>query len=341
MREVSCSYQSLLVSLLNLYPLFSRYKTASISPDGRTLLSVGDSPHVHLTRLSGSSTVSCDPIASIDLPPTHHSSYAYSHSDHGYGYGNGASFSTAFSRDGSKYAVASQDGIVAVWDVRSSKPLKTWCTSPSSPSWSQSTSCPPWSVRCVAFSKGKGGKETMAFTEHSSGKVHVVDARTFETEQVVEVPTPTEVPAHVQHLLANRQTGMALYSGNTRREVDRIMPMEGHHRPFASLPSSFYGFGGEYEMDEDDMEIDAYPPVSTSQATRSRQNISPLRVSRRGPVRIPQRSPPSTSPEGLDLAGVCFDSSGAKMYVASTGSLTEWDVLGSEKRWFYDDGLID
>lgn len=36
---------------------------------------------------------------------------------------NDASFSTAWSPDGLKYAVASQSGCVKVWDVRSSKPM--------------------------------------------------------------------------------------------------------------------------------------------------------------------------------------------------------------------------
>lgn len=39
---------------------------------------------------------------------------------------NDACFSTAWSSDGRRYAVASQDGTVKVWDVRSSKPYETF-----------------------------------------------------------------------------------------------------------------------------------------------------------------------------------------------------------------------
>lgn len=47
-----------------------------------------------------------------------------------YGAGADANFSTAFSADGSKFAVASQDGLVTVWDVRSSSELAVFRTTP-------------------------------------------------------------------------------------------------------------------------------------------------------------------------------------------------------------------
>lgn len=43
---------------------------------------------------------------------------------------NDAGFSTAWSKDGRKFAVASQDGQVTVWDHRSSKPLAYVYTTP-------------------------------------------------------------------------------------------------------------------------------------------------------------------------------------------------------------------
>ena len=94
-----------------------------------------------------------------------------------------ASFSTAFSGDGSKFAVASQEGLVAVWDVRSTKPLKVFETDKSRTprregngeasgwlsdeifEWSGSSfRAPGWSVRNVKFG-GSGDKEIMTFTE--------------------------------------------------------------------------------------------------------------------------------------------------------------------------------
>jgi hypothetical protein len=38
--------------------------------------------------------------------------------------------------------------------------------------------------------------------------------------------------------------------------------------------------------------------------------------------------------ETVDLAGLCFDAKGTKMYVASTRAVAEWEVKGSEKRWW-------
>ena len=57
--------------------------------------------------------------------------------------------------------------------------------------WTRGTKAPGWCVRSVKFNSGEGarlGKEVMAFTEHTS-LVHVVDARTFETHDIIRVPT--------------------------------------------------------------------------------------------------------------------------------------------------------
>ncbi|KAI6042499.1 hypothetical protein EDC04DRAFT_3088512 [Pisolithus marmoratus] len=88
---------------------------SSISPDGRTLLSVGDSPRIYLHQLTGGARVTFNPIATLNVPPPDTQLYSAALA---------ASFSTAFSADGMKFAVASQEGVVAVWDVRSTKPMK-------------------------------------------------------------------------------------------------------------------------------------------------------------------------------------------------------------------------
>ena len=103
---------------------------ASISPDGRTLLSVGDSPDVYLHRVTGGSRVTFSQMMKLSLSPyiTVTPTYTYAgYSPYSSYHSNNAvpaSFSTAFSANGSKFAVASQDGVVVVWDVRSTKPLK-------------------------------------------------------------------------------------------------------------------------------------------------------------------------------------------------------------------------
>ncbi|KAI0649042.1 hypothetical protein C8Q79DRAFT_998937 [Trametes meyenii] len=179
---------------------------SSVAPDGRTLLCVGDSPDVYLHRITGGSRISFTPIAKLSLS---------AHIEHVHADGFApvssipASFSTSFSADGSKFAVASQEGVVAVWDVRSTKPLKVFHTNKDrSPlagriatgaasgwmydlpwDWSRSgTRAPGWGARSVKFSPPDVGKEVMTFTEHTS-LLHIVDARTFETEEFVRMPT--------------------------------------------------------------------------------------------------------------------------------------------------------
>ncbi|KAJ3003005.1 hypothetical protein NUW54_g5538 [Trametes sanguinea] len=54
--------------------------------------------------------------------------------------------------------------------------------------WSRGgTRAPGWGVRSVKFSPPGVGREVMTFTEHTS-LLHVVDARTFETEEIVRMP---------------------------------------------------------------------------------------------------------------------------------------------------------
>ncbi|KAH7930207.1 hypothetical protein BV22DRAFT_1125157 [Leucogyrophana mollusca] len=174
---------------------------SSISPDGRTLLSVGDSDKVHLHQLNGGSRITFTPIATLAVPPP--DSFVYTHTP-------SASFSTAFSNDGMKFAVASQEGVVAVWDVRSSKPMKIMQTdrmrmpigqpgngdgsgwlSEYPWDWTRGNSkAPGWGVRSLKFgaggSHGHSGHEIMTFTEHTN-LLHIIDARTFETEEIVRV----------------------------------------------------------------------------------------------------------------------------------------------------------
>ena len=156
-----------------------------MSPDGHTLLSVGDSSKVYLHRVTGGRRLTFSPITTLTLPPPVYYPPNYSSTS------PVASFSTAFSSDGSKFAVASQEGSVVVYDVRSSKPLKIFNTdktrgwdgkdgvtngsasgwlSDDPWDWSRGSSrAPGWGVRSVKFGGGGGygqpGKEVMVFTE--------------------------------------------------------------------------------------------------------------------------------------------------------------------------------
>ncbi|KAF8134902.1 hypothetical protein EV363DRAFT_1160252 [Boletus edulis] len=179
---------------------------SSISPDGRTLLSVGDSPQIYLHHLTGGSCITFAPIVTLNVPPPDARLYSSSLS---------ASFSTAFSHDGMKFAVASQEGVVAIWDVRSTIPMKVIQTDKTRLpvghlgngdessmlsdypwDWTRGNSkAPGWGARSVKFgaggTHGHPGHEIMTFTEHTN-LLHVVDARTFETEDIIRIPNIKE-----------------------------------------------------------------------------------------------------------------------------------------------------
>ncbi|SPO30042.1 uncharacterized protein UTRI_05881 [Ustilago trichophora] len=140
------------------------YSTAinhsSLSPDQRTLIAVGDTPEVfiHTVSRSGEYTKIATYTASSD-----------------------ACFSTTWSPDGSKFAVASQDGVVSVWDVRSSRRLAAVSTS--------QASAGSGAARVVKFSPcGR----FLAFTEHRN-YWGVTDAITFGETQRIAAPRESAV----------------------------------------------------------------------------------------------------------------------------------------------------
>ncbi|KAF9001598.1 hypothetical protein BDQ17DRAFT_1426547 [Cyathus striatus] len=177
---------------------------SSISPDGQTLLSVGDSSKLHLHHISGSSSkLTFNHLHSIPLPPPLPPTTA----------NLAASFSTSFSGDGLKFAVGSQEGVVAVYDVRWVKrPVKVVQTDKSRGGgnlysggggmwlnddpweWTRGSSkAPGWSARNVKFSKVGDGREVLVFTEHTS-YIHILDASTFQTDELIRVPMTSQSP---------------------------------------------------------------------------------------------------------------------------------------------------
>ena len=75
--------------------------------------------------MTGGSQTTFTPLAQLTLPPSNPPPSV--HPLNGVGT-LPASFCTAFSPFGSKFAVASQEGMVAVWDVRSRKLTKVFTT---------------------------------------------------------------------------------------------------------------------------------------------------------------------------------------------------------------------
>jgi len=100
---------------------------ASIWLDGRTLLSVGDSPHIYLRGMPGCVRIMPTPLSQLALPVF--DSPLNLHPLHGAGALH-ASFCTltAFLLSGFESAVTSQEGMVMVWAIRSHKPMKVFTT---------------------------------------------------------------------------------------------------------------------------------------------------------------------------------------------------------------------
>ncbi|PWY99383.1 hypothetical protein BCV70DRAFT_162460 [Testicularia cyperi] len=136
---------------------------SSLSPDQRTLLAVGDTPDVfiHHVARSGEHTKVATYSASSD-----------------------ACFGTTWSPDGSKFAVASQDGIVSVWDVRSSHKLAQLSTSQASMTSGNGAARVAKFSPCGRF---------LAFTEHRN-YFHITDTITFSETQKILSPPSTSTP---------------------------------------------------------------------------------------------------------------------------------------------------
>jgi WD40 repeat protein len=75
---------------------------ASVSPDGRKMVAVGDSSQVFLYNITADGTY--EKTASLTAS-------------------DDAGFSCAWNQSSEKFAVASQDGYVSVWDIRSTQKL--------------------------------------------------------------------------------------------------------------------------------------------------------------------------------------------------------------------------
>ncbi|KJA16198.1 hypothetical protein HYPSUDRAFT_47634 [Hypholoma sublateritium FD-334 SS-4] len=327
---------------------------SSISPDGRTLLSVGDSNKIYFHQITGGARISFQPITTLVIPPPDSSPLAYSSSSSpvypASSYTSlAAAFSTAFSGDGSKFAVASQEGVVAVWDVRSTKPMKVFHTNKTRGGgldgsvtvgnggasgwlsddpweWTRGTKAPGWCVRNVKFNSGEGarlGREVMAFTEHTS-LVHVVDARTFETQDTIRVPAlpctsesrrnpprqgPSSSSPEAIRRMAERFREMRRTSGITIAELP-LSSAEIAEAELASLASGAADFMANAASST------AWPSTSTatsrnlirrllpvSNARQSRRSVTPEGPAHRlATRRAPPRSragAPDTTPAGI------------------------------------------
>lgn len=123
-----------------------------------------------------------------------------------------ACFTTAWSTDGMRFAVASQEGLIRLWDIRSKEAIAGWETGPkctgeggamsadAQRAWFDfSGGAPPWGIRTLKFARNASGRELLVFTEHIS-RVHVIDADTFLTHDILRIPhvqpSPSGPPIH-------------------------------------------------------------------------------------------------------------------------------------------------
>nr|CDI56041.1 wd40 repeat-like protein [Melanopsichium pennsylvanicum 4] len=168
--------------------------TAVAVPPIQVMVTVGDTPQVFIHSIS---------------PSGEHMKIAT------YTASSDACFSTTWSPDASKFAVASQDGVVSVWDVRSSKRLAGVSTSQGGGGGSGAARVVKWSP-CGRY---------LAFTEHRNFW-GVTDAVTFTQTQRIAAPS---------HLTSNSgggNAGATLSSGVDVREgwIERRMAAEDRFR---------------------------------------------------------------------------------------------------------------
>ncbi|SAM01661.1 hypothetical protein [Absidia glauca] len=153
-----------LLQLLETIDFRTSVNHAAASPDGTMMVSVGDDSTVHLFKLNsnGHYEKMSTMAASRD-----------------------ANFSVSWNHSSEKFAVASQDGTVHIWDIRSQEPLFKF--------GGEQNSITKTAARCVKFSQG-GAVDLMAYSEHVS-HVSIIDARTFDTQQTLRVgPATRDTP---------------------------------------------------------------------------------------------------------------------------------------------------
>ncbi|KAJ1303673.1 hypothetical protein OPQ81_008100 [Rhizoctonia solani] len=190
-RESASSKEWGTMELVGLVKLGTPANHVSVSPDGRTMLAVGDDTRLQIFNVNArSSLVDFERIGS-------------------YTSGTEPNFTSAWSASGLQFAAASQDGTVTVWDPSTSPSSSPYLGVPRPYDsrfagaymnteqflWDPSTPGPGHGIRSLRFSPGGGNREMLVFTEHTA-HVHVIDVQTFSQHQILNVPSaPREGPA--------------------------------------------------------------------------------------------------------------------------------------------------
>ncbi|KIJ46091.1 hypothetical protein M422DRAFT_29469 [Sphaerobolus stellatus SS14] len=267
----------------------------SISPDGRTLLCAGDTPKVYLYRISPGSNVTFTEIATYTLPPPPASFFA-SNSSHPppSGYVSRACFSAAWSPDGLKFAIASQEGQLCVWDVRSATPVFEYWMKYRKNTSKHITELWGCGIRSLLFTEGKDGRGLLVWVEHTTN-IHAIDSRSFDerTHQVIRFPgrlsvEPSSTFRSGQSTHNPTTNGQAQYRDSTFLHESPPIPV---HHPWRTLR---FGLASPHQ-DSDALPsspiILQTPPEDGDVEMRSPSPPSPVVISHGHDN--PSRSPPS------------------------------------------------
>ncbi|OXG21572.1 hypothetical protein C366_01253 [Cryptococcus neoformans Tu401-1] len=244
---------------------------SSLSPDLRYLVSVGDSTDVNLFEVINEGR----DLRKVAV----------------YNAATDAGFSSAWSKDGRKFAVASQDGQVTVWDHRSSRPLAIFQTSPSSAHSS------PSFTHDVSASH-RGGNTTSPGSRHSSGSGNWERWESATGSEMILRDPVTGIP----------RTGSST-SGKEAARVVKFSP-EGSSRDllvFTEEESNIHII--------DARTLTTHVVVPVPHVPNETTNPEILRRPRKGV-------------EGgtWGISGVAFDPTGDFLYSGTESTVVEWDI---------------
>ncbi|KAL0254052.1 hypothetical protein I308_101431 [Cryptococcus tetragattii IND107] len=244
---------------------------SSLSPDLRYLVSVGDSTDVSLFEVINEGR----DLRKIAV----------------YNAATDAGFSSSWSKDGRKFAVASQDGQVTVWDHRSSRPLAIFQTSPTS------THSSPSFMHDISASHN-GGNTTSPGSRHSSGSGNWERWESATRSEMILRDPVTGIP----------RTGSST-SGKEAARVVKFSP-EGSSRDllvFTEEESNIHIIDARTLTTHVVVPVPHVPNATTSPEV--------LRRPRKGV-------------EGgtWGISGVAFDPTGDFLYSGTESTVVEWDV---------------
>ncbi|CDS01025.1 uncharacterized protein SPSC_01063 [Sporisorium scitamineum] len=283
---------------------------SSLSPDQRTLIAVGDTAEVfiHSVSRSGEHVKLATYTASSD-----------------------ACFSTTWTPDGSKFAVASQDGVVSVWDVRSSKKLASVNTS--------QASARSGAARVAKFSPcGR----FLAFTEHMNFW-NITDTVTFQKTQTIPAPVaPATACSHDASSSSPSVSASSIVGGEgwlERRLAadERFRTVTGGEEAIARERERRSMIHATF-MREWSRATDLIDRVSDSNATRSSlpdwftnptSTTPTASISRRQDLLSAALSQPSARSEthaSVNISGLCWDPDAEYVYVSTEKVVARYSV---------------